>query len=277
MKTDSFFYRFFSEFPAAFFALIGEDEQKAQHYNFSSVEVKQQSFRFDGIFLPEKNDDHIYFVEVQFNKDVDFYSRFFTEIFLYLRQYHPINDWRAVVLFPKESLDSGVHRHYHEFFESGRLQRVYLDKLSAAYTEKFPLSLLQIITESEETVGRTVSEIVKRLPTEIRGTQESEKIIELLIDVLLNKLPSLGREEIEKMVEPLISNIKKSRFYQEIAEEVAQEITSKIAQESKLERNREIAKTLLDKKMGIDFISEVTGLSKEEVLAISKDLTDRKN
>jgi predicted transposase/invertase (TIGR01784 family) len=265
MKTDSFFYRFFSEFPAAFFALIGEDEQKAQHYSFSSVEVKQQSFRFDGIFLPEKNEDQIYFVEVQFNKDVDFYSRFFSEIFLYLRQYHPINDWRAVVLFPKEGLDSGVHRHYHEFFESGRLRRIYLDKLPSANIEKFPLTLLQIITESEEAVGRTVSEIVKGLPTEIRETQELEKIIELLIDILLNKLPSLGREEIEKMVEPLISNIKKSKFYQEIAEE------------TKLERNREIAKTLLEKEMGIEFISEVTGLPKEEILAISKGLAVRKN
>ena len=122
-----------------------------------------------------------------------------------------------------------------------------------------------------------VSEIIKRLPTEIRGTQESEKIIALLIDVLLNKLPNLSREEIEKMVEPLISNIKKSRFYQEIAEEVAQEITSKIAQESRLERNREIARAMAAKNMSVELISELTGLSKEEILEISKRLADRKN
>jgi len=269
MKTDSFFYRFFSEFPAAFFALIGEDEQKARHYTFSSVEVKQQSFRFDGIFIPESSEDHVYFVEVQFNKDADFYSRFFTEIFLYLRQYHPINDWRAVVLFPKETLDAGAHRHYREFFESGRIQRVFLDKLPTADIERFPLSVLQIITEPEEAVGRTVSEIVSRLSTEFREPQESEKIIELLIDVLVNKLPNLGREEIEKMVEPLISNVKKSRFYREIAEEVAQE--------SKLERNREIARAMAKKNMSIELISELTGLSKEQVLEISKDLADHKN
>jgi predicted transposase/invertase (TIGR01784 family) len=245
--------------------LIGEDEQKAQRYNFSSVEVKQQSFRFDGIFLPKTENDSIYFVEVQFNRDDDFYSRFFTEIFLYLRQYHPINDWRAVVLFPKETLDPGAHRHYREFFESGRIQRVFLDRLPTADIERLPLSLLQIITESEEAIGRTVSEIVKQVPAEIREPQESEKIIELLIDVLLNKLPNLGREEIEKMVEPLISNVKKSRFYREVA------------QEGSIERAREIARAMAKKNMSLELISELTGLPKEEVLEISKESADHKN
>ena len=63
MKTDSFFYRFFSEFPGAFFALIGEDERKAGSYKFGSVEVKEQAFRFDGIFVPAGNEDEIYFDE----------------------------------------------------------------------------------------------------------------------------------------------------------------------------------------------------------------------
>lgn len=71
------------------------------------------------------------------------------------------------------------------------------------------------------------------------------------------------------MVEPLISSIKKSRFYQEIAEEVAQE--------SKLKRNREIAQAMIKKNMSIELIAELTSLSQEEVLEISKELADRKN
>lgn len=37
----------------------------------------------------------LFFVEVQFSGESDFYSRFFAEIFLYLRQYQPI--WSLVI------------------------------------------------------------------------------------------------------------------------------------------------------------------------------------
>ncbi len=83
------------------------------------------------------------------------------------------------------------------------------------------------------------------------------------------------------MVEPLLSDVKKSRAYQEFAEEISQELKPKIAQELKpkiaQEKAREIAKALLRKKMSLDFIIEVTGLSKKDVRAISKELAGRRN
>ena len=269
MKTDSFFYRFFREFPSAFFALIGEDEGKAEKYKFTSIEVKEQAFRFDGIFLPRTKNDHIYFVEAQFKRESDFYARFFGEIFLYLRQYRPANNWRAVVLFPKEAVDPGVHDHYQEFFESGRLQRLYLARLSKEHLEKFPLSLFRIILDSEQEVISTVRKIVRQLPSHFPAAKEQEQIIQMLVSLLIDKLPKLSLKEIKKMVEPLV-NIKKSRAYQEIAAEVAQETS--------LKEKREIAKSLLRKKMGIDLVAEVTGLSKKEVRALgNKRLAARKN
>jgi len=61
MKTDSFFYRLFSEFPGAFFTLIGLAERQIGKYRFASEEVKEQAFRFDGLFIPETVDDFLYF------------------------------------------------------------------------------------------------------------------------------------------------------------------------------------------------------------------------
>ncbi|NUM78753.1 nuclease, partial [candidate division KSB1 bacterium] len=40
---------------------------------------------------------------------------------------------------------------------------------------------------------------------------------------------------------------------------------------------REIAKSLLRKKMSVDLVAEVTGLSKKEVRALSKELPGHKN
>jgi predicted transposase/invertase (TIGR01784 family) len=264
VKTDSFFNRFFREFPAAFFTLIGEDERKEGKYKFTSVEVKEQAFRFDGVFLPKTKNDRIYFVEAQFKRESDFYARFFGEIFLYLRQYRPANNWRAVVLFPKEAVDPGVPQHYQEFFESGRLQRLYLTRLPKEHLENFPLSLFQIILDSKQEVASTVRKIVRQLPSHFPDVKEQEKIVQMLVNLLMDKLPKLSLKEIKKMIEPL-SNIKKSRAYQEIMTEGSSKA------------KREIAKSLLRKKMSIALISEVTGLSIKEVRALSKELTARKN
>jgi predicted transposase YdaD len=99
------------------------------------------------------------------------------------------------------------------------------------------------------------------------------------------------------MIAPLLTDIKKSRAYRDIAEEVAQELTPKITQEltpkiaqeltpkiaqeltPKIAQNkaREIAKSLLQNNMNLEFIAEVTGLSKKEVRALSKRLAVRRN
>ncbi len=117
MKTDSIFYRLFQEFPNIFFELIGNPLEAVSDYRFSSVEVKQTAFRIDGVFLPTQgHESSIYFVEVQFQQDAEFYSRFLSEIFLYLRQHQPLNDWRAVVIYPNRSVDTGNISPYQEFF-----------------------------------------------------------------------------------------------------------------------------------------------------------------
>lgn len=67
------------------------------------------------------------------------------------------------------------------------------------------------------------------------------------------------------MFEPLLSDVKKSRAYKEIANE------------GKQEEKRKIAKNLLRKKMTLEFISEVTGLSPAELRVLKKGLAQRKN
>ncbi len=132
MKTDEIFYRLFSDCPEAFFELIGESVPDAGGYEFTSEEVKEISFRLDGIFQPPvgETDNPFWVVEVQFQKKEDLYSRLFTELFIYLRRRQPERDWRAVVIFPTRSVEpSGESQWYREFFESGRVLRIYLDEL----------------------------------------------------------------------------------------------------------------------------------------------------
>lgn len=108
MKTDTLFYYLFQEFPSIFFELIGQSASVADDYQFTSIELKQVAFRLDGLFLPPVNKPNlpIYFVEVQFQPDETFYYRLFAEIFLYLYQYKVVNNWQAIVVYPRRSIES---------------------------------------------------------------------------------------------------------------------------------------------------------------------------
>ena len=204
--------------------------------------------------------DLVYFVEVQFQKLPRFYARLFAEIYIYLAQHNISNDWRAVVIFPKRAFDPGVHQHYRELFESGRVMCIYLEDLPAAQRERFPLNLLQIISDSEQQVLTTVKKLTRKLPKQVRGMRGQRKIVELLVTLLMGKFPQLTRKEIEKMVDPMFLDIRKSRAYQEIAGEKA----------------REIAKSMLTKKMAPALVEELTGLSAREVRALNKKPAPRK-
>jgi len=75
VKTDTIFYQLFQTFPSFLFELIDSPPEIANLYQFSSVEVKQLAFRIDGVFLPTQPNQPIYFLEVQFQKDSNFYRR----------------------------------------------------------------------------------------------------------------------------------------------------------------------------------------------------------
>lgn len=154
VSTDSLFYQLFQSYPTILFDLIGNPSPRTSTYSFSSQEVKQTSFRIDGILVPPlyATDLPIYFVEIQGYRDTkgDLYPSFFGEIFLYLNDYRPANDWRGVMIFTKRNLDPGLPLHYQDFANSPRLQRVYLDELAVEITNcSIGLGVLQLIGESK--------------------------------------------------------------------------------------------------------------------------------
>ncbi|MDJ0799615.1 MAG: DUF2887 domain-containing protein [Calothrix sp. MO_167.B12] len=56
MSADPLFYEIFKEIPELFFELIGESGKDTSIYKFSAPEIKQRSFRFDGLlFTPENS------------------------------------------------------------------------------------------------------------------------------------------------------------------------------------------------------------------------------
>jgi predicted transposase/invertase (TIGR01784 family) len=106
MRRDSIFYQLFRQFPALLFELLPQPPDRANEYIFESVEVKETSFRMDGVFLPPDPSGIVYFCEVQFQPDEMLYERIDSERSIYIyRNRERFFDWGAVVIYPSRSVE----------------------------------------------------------------------------------------------------------------------------------------------------------------------------
>lgn len=260
MKTDSLFYRLFQEFPEIFFEIIGNLPQLADNYQFSSVEVKQTSFRIDGVFLSSQGEENpIYFAEVQFQPDGEFYARFLAEIFLYLRQNKPVNDWRAVVLYPSQNVDIADRKHYQEFFDSERIRRIYLNQLEASAEQSIGISVVKLAIAPPATTVELARQLVSKVRQQVTNDLQQKQLVQLIETILFYKLPTMSREEIEAMFE--LSDLKQTRVYQEAKEEGKLEGIA----EGKIEGKLESVPRLLSLGLTVEQIAQAFGLNVEDV------------
>jgi predicted transposase/invertase (TIGR01784 family) len=256
VKTDSIFYRLFQEFPSIFFELIGNSPETASTYQFSSVEVKQTTFRIDGVFLPTQTEENpIYFLEVQFQADSEIYSRLFTEICLYLRQNKPENDWGAAVVYKSRSLDTGNIKHYREFFASERVKRIYLDELGEGASLPIGVATIKLVVADEDEALLQARELIDRTRQEL-NSQLQQQILQLIETILFYKFPTMSRQELEAMFG--LSEFKQTRVYQETLEEGERK--------AKLES----IPRFLGLGLSIEQIAQGLGLSVEEVRQVTQ-------
>ena len=242
MRTDTIFYQLFLTFHSLLFELLGQPLEKAEHYKFTSVEVKEKAFRFDGIFMPDSLEYPIYFVEVQFQDKPDFYWEFITEINIYLNQYQPVQDWQAVAIFAKRSLEvKKLTAYQEELINNGRIVQIYLDEISSA---SIGMDLVQLIVSKKSQSPELVSGLMQRTRREIVDATINQDIVELLETVLLSKFSKLTRQEIETMF--LLSDIKQTRVYQDAKQEGIQEGR----QEGRQNEAKRLLLRLLSKRFG---------------------------
>ncbi|MFN9226800.1 MAG: DUF2887 domain-containing protein [Pseudanabaena sp.] len=182
---------------------------EAEGYKFGSAEIKEKAFRFDGIFMPEANDKPIFLAEVQFQPKEDFYSEFLAEIFLYLNQYRPIQDWQAIAIFARHNSEPAPDKFCQELINLGRIKRVYLEDLPQE-TNSHGIEIIQLILASEKKAPTIARKLAEKIEQET-NTALSDNILELIEAVLVYKFPKLTRQEVEAMYSH--SDLKKTRIY----------------------------------------------------------------
>ena len=256
MKTDPIFYSLFKQLPSSFFELIGRPASEALNYRFDSVELKQTAFRIDGLFVPVVEDIErpVYFVEVQFRRDPKLYSNLFSEIFLYLNQNNPAQNWHAVVIFETRSYEPKDLNPYRNLVNSDQVTRVYLDELTAEGFSSIGLKLIQLMLCEENTAPEIVRELRQRTEQEVTEEQTRIDVLKLIDTVIVYKFVNKTKEELAAMFG--VDDIKQTRLYREISEETKLELVKKI----------------LRRGVSAENIAEDFDLNIEQVREISREL-----
>jgi predicted transposase/invertase (TIGR01784 family) len=254
MRTDTIFYQLFQSFHTLLFELIDRPIAEAEGYKFSSAEIKEKAFRFDGIFMPTANDKPIFLAEVQFQPKEDFYSEFLAEIFLYLNQYRPIQDWQAVAIFAKHNSEPTPDKFCQELITLGRIKRVYLEDLQQE-TNSHAIEIIQLILATEKKAPTIARKLAEKVEQET-NTELRDNVVEFIEAVLVYKFPKLSRQEVEAMFTH--SDLKKTRVYQDAVQEGLQ-----IGEQRGLQ---------IGKQEGLQ-IGEQRGLMKGQAAMLQRQLT----
>jgi len=265
VRTDTIFYQLFQSYPSLLFELAGLPPEMAEGYQFSSAEIKELAFRFDGIFLPDTTDKFIWFVEVQFHKVEQFYRQFITEIMLYLNQYAPVQDWRAVAIFPNRNTEPAKSIHYQELFHSNRLQVVYLNELES---ESPYIGLVKLIITPEDRVITPARELV------LKHGQVSG-LLEFVETILAYKLKHLTREEIAAMF--TLGDLKQTRVYQDAYREAYREALQVGENRGRQEGEVRAILRILNRKFGTlspELTNQISALSIERLDNLAEAVLD---
>ncbi|NET54717.1 MAG: Rpn family recombination-promoting nuclease/putative transposase [Symploca sp. SIO2E6] len=214
MRTDSLFYKVFQTLPGALFELLGDDITLVENYTFKSIELKELAKRTDGVFLPKRDGDPIYFVEVQFQPDEHLYYRLIQEAVVYLGQNSWQYGWKAVVFWAKRSLDPGVPQCYKGEVQTGNLKTFYLEDIPDT-KDSIGLGLVRLVIEPKRNVQNRIRQLercARALPI-----AQQRNMIELIEQALVYKFPDRPWRELEAMFG--LTEWKQTRFYQEVEAE----------------------------------------------------------
>jgi predicted transposase/invertase (TIGR01784 family) len=216
MRRDTLFYRIFQQNPTLLFELLPTPPPNPQSYTFESIEVKETSFRIDGVLVPADPTGLVLFSEVQMQPDPLLYERLHSEISIYAyRHQGSFSDWQALVIYPSRAIEQTSTNVPRELFESGRIQAVYLDELGDIDQRPLELGLL-ILTILE---GDTAITKAKNLMTRARRIEAGNAIMEMISTILIYKFTTLSRDEVNAMLGYTIDELKQTRVYQEAKEE----------------------------------------------------------
>ncbi|WP_373527690.1 Rpn family recombination-promoting nuclease/putative transposase [Nostoc sp.] len=257
MKTDIIFYELIKELPQIFFELIDKPDTNPNIYTFIAPEIKQQSFRLDGLFSTVKGfeNEPLYFVELQTYKDEEFYERLFGEIFVYFRQYKPANsDWYAIVIYDRRIHETLPHPRYQVLVEQ-HLRCIYLNELSTMAEDSLGIGIAKLFVETPKKATSLAQQLINQAREKLTDENLQQKVLGFIQGIIFYKFPNLTLEEIEAMLD--LDEFKNTRLYESIV--------AKTKPKTELETKLKLVPKCVERGMSIQDIAEFLELDVETI------------
>jgi predicted transposase/invertase (TIGR01784 family) len=204
MRRDTIFYQLFLRFPQLLFELLPAAPADANSYTFEAIEVKETSFRTDGVWMPPTSTGTAYFAEAQFQPDEIFYERMNAEIAIFTyRNRDRCSNWQGIVLFPSRILQQASLSMVSHLLDSGKILPIYLDELPSNVS---PALNMMVLTTLE---GEAAIAAARQALAQSQGNRD---IIEMVSTIIVYKFTQLTRAEIDAM---LGVTLQETRVYQD--------------------------------------------------------------
>ncbi len=259
LKTDTIYYQLFKRFPSLIFTLLDHQPENAKDYRFESIEVKETSFRIDGVFLPPENISPriVYFGEVQFQKDESLYFRFFTETMFYLnRNQDSFDDWFGIIILASRSIEPKKLNIHRSMLNGPQIQRIYLDELGDLSEQPIGIRLIQLTIATQKQTPKQARELIRQTNQEDTGSLSKKDIMDMICTIAVYKFSKLSREEVEAM---LGLRLEETRVYQDACAEGEER-----GRQEGLKREQALILRLLARRIG-----NVTPAKQAQVQALS--------
>jgi predicted transposase/invertase (TIGR01784 family) len=248
MRRDTIFYQLFLRFPQLLFELLPNAPADASRYTFEAIEVKETSFRTDGVWMPPIPAGTVYFAEAQFQPDEVFYERMNAEISIFTyRNRDRCGNWQGIVLFPSRRLQQTSLTMVSHLLDSGKIIPIYLDELPSNTS---PALNMMVLTTLE---GETAITAAKQALAQHTGNRD---IIEMVTTIMVYKFTQLTRAEVDAM---LGVTLQETRIYQE----------------AKAEGELAMLSMLLSQRFGVlpeSMVDQLSQLSIEQVEALGRQI-----
>jgi predicted transposase/invertase (TIGR01784 family) len=250
VKRDVIFYQLFQRFPNLFFDLIGRSQMEG--YRFDSVEVKEPTFRIDGVFLPPESaaSKTIFFTEVQFQRDETLYDRFFAESMLYLHRNPIYDDWYGVILLKSRRVEPKRTEIHRSLLNGSQVQRIYLNELGNPNELPINLQIVLLTLATKKKLPGQARQLIEQVQQESMSDLTRREIIDSITTIAVYRFSKLSRDEVETM---LGLKLEETRVYQEAKTE------------GSLETKLKTVPKLLECGLSQEKVSEILELTIEQV------------
>jgi predicted transposase YdaD len=104
---------------------------------------------------------------------------------------------------------------YEEYFDSGRLIRIYLDELQES--SSLGLGMIQLVVEPEAKAGEKARDLMEQARVQVANAEAQEKILELIDKILVYKFPRLSRQELDNMFG--LDDLRQTRYFQDVMQD----------------------------------------------------------